>query len=298
MSQDKTIIPGMRMANNLPNQGKMNNFYQPTPDNKEAISANGDTQMDPSPKTMVSPNGLVGNPGASTRVAEAKDTAGNTKVDTNLPPQNVAPAAAPQPQTKEIRRPAIYIQDRPIVGMLVSTSNGGKMELFPLYLGRNIIGRSKKADVMLNEETVSEEHAIIVIRLLLQPVERYIATLTDQDSSCGTYINGESTDFDTHILEDRDTIQFGMGYQTMFIKLDAKELGLKACPSFKPTAMPPAEPLYRNNATMVNAGERKVNQGISVLEGVVKRQETAAPNSFNPYTPDRDDEEPRTVLYR
>lgn len=258
MSQDKTIIPGMM------------NRHQSEP-NK---TPDGNTGA--APKTKVSP---VAEP------AEHTGAEGVTKI-IETAAQNPKPAPAQPEVGKADKRPAIYIQDRPIVGILVSTSNGGKMELFPLYLGRNIIGRAPKADILLDEETVSQEQAVIVVRHLQQPVRRYIATLTDQNSTCGTYVNGQPTDFDTHILEDRDIIQFGMGYQMMFVKLDAEDLGLQANPAFKSTAMTAGHEPARHS-TMLKGGP-----AISVLDGVTGRQSTAGTTAGG------DDDEPRTVLYR
>ena len=58
----------------------------------------------------------------------------------------------------------VVMQDRVVVGCLFSISRGLLGEIFPLYLGKNIIGRSPKCDVCLKEMTVSPAHAILHIR--------------------------------------------------------------------------------------------------------------------------------------
>lgn len=58
----------------------------------------------------------------------------------------------------------VSLQNRVVVGVLFSISHGLLGEMFPLYLGRNIIGQTENCDVRLNEKTVSSEHAILFIR--------------------------------------------------------------------------------------------------------------------------------------
>ena len=98
--------------------------------------------------------------------------------------------------------------------------------------GRNVIGRSVQADIRLMEDTVSETHAVIVVRHIHTPVDRYVFTITDKESTCGTFINGENADFNTYVIEDHTRIRFGNSYECIFLRLDTQFLNLKAAPGF------------------------------------------------------------------
>ena len=119
------------------------------------------------------------------------------------------------------------------MGLLFSISGNSLGEMFPLYMGRNIVGRDATCDVCLPEETVSGKHAVIVVRNIPQPQPRLIVSIKDTDSSCGTYINDESIDFDVHLLEDKDRLRIGVAYELLFFKFDPNTMGLSASPHFK-----------------------------------------------------------------
>ena len=291
MSQNKTVIQGLKIEEHGADTGKINQFYRPTPE--QVANENDGTASAPpvAPKTQIglSPIDCPPQPAVAEKAPAPQPAA--------------APAPAPQPQKPQPAPKAPLnvattvndmLQNRPLVGMLVSASHGGKVELFPIYLGRNVIGHATKADVRLSEASVSESHAVIVVRRQQQPKSLLLVSIKDTNSSYGTYVNGQSIDYDVHLIEDHDVIQVGLAYRLTFIKLDVDELGLKACPDFQSTEsrVKPAPA----------AASRPKPEGAtpSVLEGVVPQAggHAAADNTFNPYRPDREDDEPRTVLYR
>ena len=195
MSQNKTIVPGQRVHSMENLNVDISEVYKQ--------SASPKTSM----KTVVS-------------------TAQDDKPQTN---------SANDTTNQSMTGRSIVIQERPIVGFLYTISRTVNGEIYPLYLGRNIVGRSDDCDIQLQENTVSEHHAVIVIRVVGQAEKRLIASITDHNSTCGTTINGDIIDFDTHIIEDHDHIVVGSAYELVFFKLDVQALRLTQCPHFLST---------------------------------------------------------------
>ena len=150
---------------------------------------------------------------------------------------------------------------KPIVGFLYSISKSTAGEFWPLRIGSNSIGRSADCDVCLGEATVSEQHAILVVRQMKNP-EKIIASICDARSTCGTMINGESLGFDQRECFNGDIITIGEHYDLYFILIDAKQIGLNVCRDFMgtqamgnnfnpsaPGANPYAAPAF-NNGTL------------------------------------------------
>lgn len=75
---------------------------------------------------------------------------------------------------------------RRVVGVLVSYSANPLGEVFKIYEGRNVIGRSPAVDIPVpTDSNMSSEH----LRILYRDAED-VFWATDLDSSTGTYING------------------------------------------------------------------------------------------------------------
>ena len=123
---------------------------------------------------------------------------------------------------------------KPIVGFLYSISKSASGEFWPLRIGSNSIGRSADCDVCLGEATVSEQHAVLVVRQMKNP-EKIIASVCDARSTCGTMINGESLGFDQRECFNGDIITIGEHYDLYFILIDAKQIGLNVCRDFMGT---------------------------------------------------------------
>lgn len=147
---------------------------------------------------------------------------------------------------------------KPIVGFLYSISKSASAEFWPVRIGSNSIGRSNDCDISLGEATVSEQHAILVVRQMKNP-EKIIASICDARSTCGTMINGESLGFDQRECFNGDIITIGEHYDLYFMLIDAKQIGLNVCHNFIPTqgeaavsasnVNPYAAPTARNNGT-------------------------------------------------
>lgn len=136
---------------------------------------------------------------------------------------------------------------KPVVGFLYSISRSGAGEYWPLHIGSNIIGRSKDCDVALEEATVSEQHATLVVQQMKNP-EKIIAWINDSGSTCGTMVNGESLGFDRRECFNCDIITIGEHYDLYFILIDAKQIGLNVCRNFMPTKSSPKTPNRSQNA--------------------------------------------------
>ena len=275
MSQEKTIIPELLKK-------KIENNENATE------KCNDKTQM-LTPKTQVGKNAGQEPAPAPAPAAGNIDAGGPTVLQDT-------PKAAPQTPKN-----VIQLQDRPIVGMLFTISNGGKAEIFPLYMGRNEVGRTATADVCLNEESISQEQAIILVRRYDKNKIHF--TIVDNGSSNGTFINGELVEeLETHLLEDGSILDFGSGYKMKFFKLLGEELGLKPNPCFKAAKF--IQPVQQNNGeerTRLYFGGAGSNPRPAPAPHPAPApqpaaQQTPQPIQF-PQTPLDDNDEPRTVLY-
>lgn len=91
---------------------------------------------------------------------------------------------------------------RKLVGWLVSYTIDDAGVDFKLYEGRNIIGRDGDCQIVIPDGGVTGRHAIILYRN-----GKY--SITDQQSSNGTYVNGEDIELDPRYLKDGDVIKVG-----------------------------------------------------------------------------------------
>ncbi len=84
-----------------------------------------------------------------------------------------APKISPEGQTK-----------RYVVGWLVGLSGQARGESYAVRIGRNILGRDRRSDIVVNDDQASSHHADLVFR----PEERRFI-LMDHNSTNGTYVN-------------------------------------------------------------------------------------------------------------
>lgn len=75
-------------------------------------------------------------------------------------------------------------QKRYVVGWLVGLSGTSRGESYPVRMGRNVIGRDRRSDIVINDDQASSHHADLVFR----PEERRFI-LMDHNSTNGTYVN-------------------------------------------------------------------------------------------------------------
>ena len=71
-----------------------------------------------------------------------------------------------------------------VVGWLVGLNGNARGESFPIRNGRNVIGRERRSDVVINDDQASAHHADLVYR----PEERRFIVM-DHNSTNGTYVN-------------------------------------------------------------------------------------------------------------
>lgn len=91
---------------------------------------------------------------------------------------------------------------RRLVGWLVSYTLDEMGVDFKLFEGRNIIGRDLDCQISVNDSTVSAKHAVLLYR-----AQKY--SITDQQSTHGTFVNGEDIELRPIYLNDGDIIKVG-----------------------------------------------------------------------------------------
>jgi hypothetical protein len=92
---------------------------------------------------------------------------------------------------------------RYVVGWLVGVNSVIRGESFPVRMGRNVIGRDRRSDIVINDDQASSHHADLVFR----PEERRFI-LMDHNSTNGTYVN-EAEIEPRRDLSAKDVIRIG-----------------------------------------------------------------------------------------
>jgi hypothetical protein len=125
------------------------------------------------------------------------------------------PQAAQQVSAPELDRRTIVMADQPsqlrkskgrIVGWLVTYSHNPDGEDYRIYAGYNRIGANPVCDIMLEDDTVSGSHSIIVYR-------DGRCLIKDDLSRNGTFVNGREIT-EAHPLQSYDQIRIGNTYLT------------------------------------------------------------------------------------
>lgn len=101
---------------------------------------------------------------------------------------------------------------RYVVGWLVGLNGAARGESFPLRIGRNVLGRDRRSDVVVPDDQASSHHADLVFR----PEERRFI-LMDHNSTNGTYVN-EAEIEPRRDLTTKDVIRIG-SHRFLFIPL-------------------------------------------------------------------------------
>lgn len=101
---------------------------------------------------------------------------------------------------------------RYVVGWLVGLNGSARGETYPVRMGRNVLGRDRRSDVVINDDQASSHHADLVFR----PEERRFI-LMDHNSTNGTYVN-EAEIEPRRDLAARDVIRIG-GHRFLFVPL-------------------------------------------------------------------------------
>ncbi len=90
----------------------------------------------------------------------------------------------------------------PVVGWFVALTGQQKGEDFRIREGPNIIGSAPDADVILRDEAISGKHASLRFK-----DQKF--TITDLDSTNGTFLNDRPDPIAREELKDNDTIRVG-----------------------------------------------------------------------------------------
>lgn len=160
-------------------------------------------------------------------------------------PQPGESAQATQAQPQSVR---IELQTRPLAGVLFSVSRDNCGELFPVYIGRNTIGSKPECDIYLSEQSVSPDHAILLIRKIGLPdgSRKVTMSISDYESEHGTFINDQRLEEDVEPIKGHDVIRIGNAYTFLFVPLDADASGLFTASNFIAT------PRVENRPTVSN----------------------------------------------
>lgn len=160
-----------------------------------------------SPKTKVFVGGGNADPipvgGGYTGVPKTTIVGGGAKTTTtgtgapSKPTEFPTDPSAPQDPNKKSPR-----FGRKLVGWLVTYSQDKLGVDYKLYEGRNIIGRDIDCSITINDGCVSGKHAVLLFR-----ANKY--SITDSQSSHGTFVNGEDIELDPRYLQDGDEIRVG-----------------------------------------------------------------------------------------
>lgn len=132
-------------------------------------------------------------------------------------------------------------EERMIAGVLFSISRKPSGEVFPIYLGRNSIGSDDACDVCLKEETVSPNHALLLIRSLEKGDTDYTVTLTDFRSYYGTKVGTTVLNDERQVCSNHDILTIGENYQLMLCLFDVKKYNLKTASYFRNILSKPKE---------------------------------------------------------
>ncbi|HET7435360.1 MAG TPA: FHA domain-containing protein [Thermoanaerobaculia bacterium] len=101
---------------------------------------------------------------------------------------------------------------RYVVGWLVGLSGAVRGESYPVRIGRNVIGRDRRSDIVINDDQASSHHADLVFR----PEERRFI-LMDHNSTNGTYVNENEIE-PRRDLSGKDVIRIG-SHKYLFMPL-------------------------------------------------------------------------------
>lgn len=124
---------------------------------------------------------------------------------------------------------------KPIMGFLYSVSKTANGEYWPLYVGPNTIGRGGSCAIKLKEATVSENHATLVIRKMMNNGEKegIFVFVQDTGSTVGTMLNGVTLNFSPKECKNGDIITIGANYELYLILVDPDAVGLAPKEDFK-----------------------------------------------------------------
>lgn len=139
--------------------------------------------VDPSPSRSMAGVSAAPPPPPSPAVAAVADqTAGRGGHRSGSAP--ALAAVQPPPMERTVAASQLNAQKRYVVAWLVGLSGMARGESFPVRMGRNVIGRDRRSDIVIHDDQASSHHADLVFR----PEEKRFI-LMDHNSTNGTYVN-------------------------------------------------------------------------------------------------------------
>jgi hypothetical protein len=123
--------------------------------------------------------------------------------------------AVPPPAERTVaasRQDVASAGKRYVVGWLVGLNGPTRGESFAVRLGRNVVGRDRRSDIVINDDQASSHHADLVFR---PDEKRFI--LMDHNSTNGTYVNETEIEPRRDLLE-KDVIRIG-SHRFLFMPL-------------------------------------------------------------------------------
>ena len=198
-SNGKTqIYGGMEQAGSTPAPNSANNIQSAGNPNKTVVAG-----MDGGYGRGMGPT----NPGSAAGQRTVVGAGERTVIDNPQQPNNAAGgsmAGRTQFFFDDARGGGqpVFRETRKFVGWLVSYTLDPMGVDFKLYEGRNIIGRDMDCNITINDNMVSSKHAVLLFR-----AGKY--SLTDSQSSHGTFVNGTDIELEPYYLQDGDEISIG-----------------------------------------------------------------------------------------
>ncbi|HET8776012.1 MAG TPA: FHA domain-containing protein [Thermoanaerobaculia bacterium] len=125
------------------------------------------------------PSGVPSGGAAAVAVADQTGSRGGSRSGSSP-----ALAAVQPPMERTVAAAQVNAAKRYVVAWLVALSGASRGESFPVRMGRNVIGRDRRSDIVIHDEQASSHHADLVFR----PEEKRFI-LMDHNSTNGTYVN-------------------------------------------------------------------------------------------------------------
>jgi len=131
-----------------------------------------------------------------------------SRLESNAPREAAAPrqgAALREATTSAGVRRAVLLADKhkpPVVGWFVALTGEQKGEDFRVREGPNTIGSAPDADIVLRDSAISAKHASLRYK-----DEKF--TITDLDSSAGTFLNDRADPIAREELKENDIVRIG-----------------------------------------------------------------------------------------
>jgi len=112
-------------------------------------------------------------------------------------------AVQPLPIERTVAAAQLNATKRYVVAWLVGLNGTSRGESFAVRMGRNVIGRDRRSDIVIHDDQASSHHADLVFR----PEEKRFI-LMDHNSTNGTYVNEMEIE-PRRDLAARDVIRIG-----------------------------------------------------------------------------------------